>query len=123
MAEKHRDIQDRAFTFACDVVNFCDVALDGRGTTEHLLHQLLKCGTSVGANLEEASAGESKPDFISKVAISRKEAREARYWLRLMAATRTGLPPTVGPLRQEAEELVGILTAIARNARENPNRG
>jgi four helix bundle protein len=83
----------------------------------------LKCGTSVGANLEEASAGESKPDFISKVAISRKEAREARYWLRLMAATRTGLPPTVGPLRQEAEELVGILTAIARNARENPNRG
>jgi four helix bundle protein len=123
MPQEGRDIQDRAFRFACDVVTFCDASGDRRPTTQHILVQLLECGTSLGANLAEASAGQSKPDFISKVSISRKEAFEALYWLRLIEATRRALAPAAHPLVSEADALARILTAIVRNARSNPHRG
>ena len=81
VGDSGRDIQERAFKFACGVIKFCDTADDRRRTTEHLLLQLFAAGTSIGANLAEASAGQTKPDFIAKTCVSLKEAREARYWL------------------------------------------
>src|SRR5215208_6460669 len=66
VGQSSHDIERRAFTFACAVVAFCDAANDGRPTTRHVLHELLRAGTSVGANLEEATAGQTKPDFIAK---------------------------------------------------------
>ena len=122
MVRNPRDIQDRAFLFGCDVVRFCDTSTDQRSTTRHLLGQLIKAGTSIGANLEEASAGQSKADFIAKTAIALKEAREAHYWLRVLSA-RSALGSSVNPLMQESNRLVAILTAIVRNARSNANRG
>jgi four helix bundle protein len=74
--------------------------------------QLLKAGTSVGANVEEGQAGQSKADFISKYSISRKEAREARYWLRLLVGGGLATPAEAEPLILEADELVKILTTI-----------
>jgi four helix bundle protein len=123
MAHSGADIQERAFRFACDVIAFCDTADDRRRTTEHLLRQLFASGTSIGANLAEASAGQTKPDFIAKACVSLKEAREARYWLTLIAATRPPLKPAALPLIEEARQLVSILTVIVKNARSNPNRG
>jgi four helix bundle protein len=123
MTQKPRDIQDRAFAFACEVVGFCDATDDRRPATQHMLSQLLECGTSVGANLAEAAAGQTKPDFIAKTAISRKEAFEALFWLRLLRATRSRLVASATPLMQEANELASILTAIVKNARSNPHRG
>ena len=123
MQRLRADIQERAFRFACDVIDFCDTADDRRRTTEHLLQQLFAAGTSIGANLAEASAGQTKPDFIAKTCVSLKEAREARYWLRLIAATRQPLQPAALPLIDEARQLVSILTAIVKNARSNPDRG
>jgi len=117
------DIQERAFEFACAVINFCDTADDRRRTTEHLLLQLFAAGTSIGANLAEASAGQTKPDFIAKTCVSLKEAREARYWLLLIVATRGALQPAAKPLLDEARQLVKILTTIVKNARSNPHRG
>jgi len=122
VGQSSHDIERRAFTFACAVVAFCDAANDGRPTTRHVLHELLRAGTSVGANLEEATAGQTKPDFIAKTFISLKEAREARYWLRLMAASGKAAI-SVGPVLAESEQLVAILTAILRNARTTPKRG
>jgi four helix bundle protein len=85
--------------------------------------QLLKAGTSVGANLEEADAGESKPDFRHKIAVSRKECRESRYWLRLIAYADNRVAPVATPLVNEASELVAILTAIKKNAESDDDRG
>jgi four helix bundle protein len=116
------DIQKRAFDFACAVISFCDTAEDSRRTTGHLLLQLFKAGTSVGANLAEASTGQTKPDFIAKTSVSLKEAREARYWLTLIAATRQPLHAAAVPLLDEARQLVSILTVIVKNARTNPHR-
>ena len=81
-----------------------------------LLSQLLRSGTGIGSNLEEAEAGQSKADFIAKCRISLKEARESLYWLRLLAATETVRPTRLAPLIQEAREIVAILTTIVRKA-------
>jgi four helix bundle protein len=123
MRHSGSDIQERAFKFACAVVNFCDTIDDRRQTTRHLMLQLLRAGTSIGANLAEASAGQTKPDFIAKTCVSLKEAREARYWLTLIGASRQSLRSAAVPLIDEARQLVSILTSIVKNARSNPHRG
>ena len=87
------------------------------------MRQLFASGSSIGANLAEASAGQTKPDFIAKTCVSLKEAREARYWLTLIAVTRPSLQPAALPLIAEARQLVSILTTIVKNARSRPNRG
>jgi four helix bundle protein len=87
-----------------------------------LAYQLVDAGTSVGANLEEAEAGQSKADFISKCRISLKEARETLYWLRLIVASDFLPEERVATLRDEANEIVAILTAIVKNASKSPRR-
>jgi|WetSurMetagenome_2_1015567.scaffolds.fasta_scaffold132689_2 four helix bundle protein len=106
------DTGERTFRFALDIVRFCH-ALDARpGVARALGRQLLRAGTSIGANVEEAHAGQSRADFVSKQAIALKEARETVYWLRLVAAA--GLAPDdgCGGLIREARELANILGAI-----------
>jgi four helix bundle protein len=78
--------------------------------------QLIGCGTSVGANVEEAHGGESKKDFAHKMSIAKKEARESRYWLRMV---KTALldDAEVDSLIQEADELVRILATIISKTR------
>jgi four helix bundle protein len=79
-----RDITDRTFYFAAEIIRFCDALDSSRGTVRVLARQLLRAGTSIGANVEEAQAGQSRADFISKYSIALKEARESIYWLRLL---------------------------------------
>jgi four helix bundle protein len=81
------DIRQRTFAFAVRIVKLCQFLEKHSDVSKTLIRQLLDAGTSVGANLEEAQAGQSKPDFIHKNAISLKEARETNYWLRLILAT------------------------------------
>lgn len=82
-----RDIRERAFEFAVRIVKLCQFLEKQRTVGRTLISQLLDAGTSIGANLEEAQAGQSRADFIHKNAISLKEARESVYWLRLILAT------------------------------------
>jgi four helix bundle protein len=111
---KGDNLRERAFQFACDVVALND-ALGRRGVgVRDLTRQLLRASTSIGANLEEADAAQSRPDFISKCTIALKEARESHYWLRLLRAT--GKIPDGDALVQESNELVAILTTIVRKA-------
>ena len=73
----------RAFEFAVRTVKLCEtIATRGFGA-RHIAHQLIRCGTSIAANAEEAQEGQSKADYIAKMCVSSKEAREAAYWLRL----------------------------------------
>ena len=91
-------IQDRSFLFGCRIISFCRELSIGDAVTRRLSWQLLNAGTSVGANLEEADAGQTKPDFIAKVSIARKECGEARSWLRLIAFAEPSASPAVAPL-------------------------
>lgn len=84
-----------------------------------LSKQLLRCGTSIGANLEEAEAGQSRADFVSKCVIALKKARETHYWLRSLGETNLVTVEKIAPITQEAKEIVAILTSIVKNSRNN----
>jgi four helix bundle protein len=77
-----------------------------------LVDQLLRSGTSIGANLEEAKAASTKREFLRDVEVSLREAREAWYWLRIYTELQLGDPATVVELVNEADTIVRILTSI-----------
>jgi four helix bundle protein len=76
---KPYDLRQRSFLFACDAVAFCRIVADRGYILSRLAVQLVRSASAVGANLEEAADGQSKPDFIAKNCIALKEAREARF--------------------------------------------
>ncbi len=123
MAQKPYDFRQRSFLFACDIVAFARIVAARGYIFGRLATQLVKSGASVGANLEESVDGQSKPDFTSKQSIALKEAREARFWLRLIAASEPSLAPRAQPLITEASEFVAMLTASVKTAKSNPYRG
>jgi four helix bundle protein len=123
MAQKPYDFRQRSFLFACDIVAFARIVADRGYIFGRLAAQLVKSGASVGANLEESVDGQSKPDFTSKQCIALKEAREARFWLRLIAASEASLAPGAQPLIKEASEFVAMLTSSVKTAKSNPYRG
>jgi four helix bundle protein len=117
---QQRDVCERTFQFGVRVVKLCQ-ALDERpGVSRTLASQLLRSGTSVGANVEEAQAGQSKADFTSKLAIACKEARETHYWLRLLSATDIIPADRLHALQDEANQLIAILTTIIKKTRSAP---
>jgi four helix bundle protein len=111
------DIPARTFEFARRVVLLCRVLDASPGVPRTLAGQLLRSGTSVGANVEEAQASQSEADFISKYSIACKEARETHYWLRLLAATEIPPERRLNDLQAECNELIAILTTIIKKMR------
>src|SRR5437773_12336963 len=99
-----RDICDRTFKFAVRVVRLCQRLDERPGVARTLGRQLLRAGTAVGANCEEAQAGQSRADFISKLSIALKEARETAFWLRLLTAVEILPPSELSDIRTESEE-------------------
>ncbi|MFU8893413.1 MAG: four helix bundle protein [Luteolibacter sp.] len=114
MDEKPQDISERAFAFAVRVVKLCQMMEGMKGIPKILANQLLRSGTSIGANLEESKGGQSRADYLSKVSISLKEARETRYWLRLLVATDVIPESHLAPLLDESNQIVAILTTIVK---------
>jgi four helix bundle protein len=114
-----QDIRDRTFEFACQIVAYCDDLMKRGGVGRILAPQMLRCGTSIGANLEEARGGESRRDFISKCSIALKEARESLFRLRVADRCQLGPKGRATSLAKEADEIAAIIGAIVRNARRN----
>ena len=83
----------------------------------------MKCGTSLGANAEEAQEGQSKPDFVATLSISRKKARESRFWLRLAVASELATKQEVAWELNEATEPLRMIRATILTARRSPDRG
>ena len=109
------DIRSRTFEFSVQIIELYKFLQNEK--KEYVLgKQLLRSGTSIGANVEEATAAQSKKDFIAKMSIALKEARETNYWLRLLK--RTGFIKKDN-LINESSELMNILGAIIRTARKN----
>lgn len=118
-AEKRAiDLIDRTFAFAVRVTVLCRT-LSRDPVNRVLGTQLLKSGTSVGANVEESRAGESRKDFISKNAIALKEARETNDWLRGVAASDPKLTTRLADMVRESGEIRDILGALLCTARRN----
>ena len=114
---KNRDIEERTFRFAARALRLVrSLPRDAAGTA--VARQLARCGTSIGANVEEAQGSHSKREFIKRMNIARSEAREALYWLRLVAETEMLARSQLPEITAEADELVRILTTIVKRSRE-----
>ena len=114
-----RDILERTFDFAARVVQLSGKLDEHPGVGRVMMSQILRAGTSVPSNVEKAQAAQSKADFISKMSIALKEARETHLRLRLLATAK--LVPDAGflPMIAEAEEIKRVIGAIIVSARRN----
>lgn len=111
-------VKNKSYTFALNAVR---LARELRQKKEfELSKQVLRSGTSIGANIEEALAGVSRRDFIAKMSIASKEARETHYWLRLIQDSKSMEPNTVLPMLSDVEELLRMLTAIVKTSQNSP---
>ena len=108
---KENLIQEKSFNFAIRIIHLYKQLIDKK---EYVLSkQLLRSSTSVGANIEEANGGFSKRDFTAKMGIALKEARETKYWLRLIHVSKI-VEIDVTDYLKEIEEIVNILTSIVK---------
>ena len=111
--EKKNVIREKSFEFALNAIDLYKKMLTEK---EYVISkQLLRSATSVGANVEEAVSGASRRDFINKLVIAQKEARETCYWLRLLQKSSL-VTINVSPNLDKADELVRILTAIVKTS-------
>ena len=108
------DIRERTFQFAVRVIRAAR-ALPQDTATRVVAYQLVKAATSVGANVEEADGAESNRDFGHKLSIARKEARESRYWIRIVQAS-IKEDAEWDTLQRESEEIARILSAIINSS-------
>ena len=113
-------IVERTVKYALDVIGlYRTLEFDSVGRI--LGKQLLRSGTSIGANVHEAQAGQSKADFICKMSIAHKEARESAYWLRLIDEAHLGMTEDVERMRDETQQLIRILSAILITSKQSKN--
>ena len=111
-------VVEKAFRFAVRIVRLSQY-LTNEKKEFVLSKQILKSGTSIGANVSEAEGGQSKADFIAKCQISYKEALETKYWLRLLQETGYIDAKLADSLLGDVQELIRILQAIIKTAKKN----
>ena len=115
MEKKENLIVDRSFDFALHVIHLYKIMIL---KNEYVLSkQMLRSGTSIGANVEEAVSAHSTKDFIARMIIALKEARETRYWLRLIDRSKL-VQEEISPYINESEDIVHILTAIINTTKK-----
>ncbi len=117
---KENLIQQKSYDFALQIIvlyrKLC------KANEFVLSKQLLRSGTSIGANVEEAQAGQSRADFVSKISIASKEARETCYWLRLLRDSNIVDETDVELLLAESDALVKILTSIVKSTNQDNSK-
>ena len=117
MKNEEKDLVSRTKIFARRIIRL-HVALPKTSVVAQVLgKQVLRSGTSVGANYREANRGRSKAEFISKMGDCLKEADETLYWLELLSEEQLVSAARLQPLISEADELVAIFTTICKRAR------
>jgi len=110
-------IQQKSYSFALLIIVLYQKLCKAN---EYVLSkQILRSGTSIGANIEEAQAGQSRADFISKMSIASKEARETNYWLRLLRDSKILDDTDVESLLSESDAIIKILTSIVKSTNQS----
>ena len=117
---KPNPVREKSFNFALEIIKLC------RGLAKDheyvISKQLMRSGTAIGALIEEAIGAESRRDFLHKMSIAHKEAREAHYWLRLLDASDLLPEENLADSLAKVDELVRLLTAITRSVKETANQ-
>jgi four helix bundle protein len=110
-------VLEKAFGFSVEIVNFCcDLPKDSAGIA--ISSQLVRSATSIGANIEEAQDAMSRADFLKCMNIALKEARESRYWLKIISESKLTVGKKVSDLVGGADQLVRMLTKIVKTTKE-----
>ncbi|RJP79296.1 MAG: four helix bundle protein [Candidatus Zixiibacteriota bacterium] len=115
------DLAERTFLFATRIVKLCCTIQDHHKNLKALSNQLMRSGTSIGANIHEAKGAQSKADFIAKYHICLKEARETHCWLRLLSATECFPKDRLAPMLTECEEITKMIVASLITIKKNQN--
>jgi len=114
--DKNNIVLNKSFDFALEIIELYKIL---KSKNEFVISkQLLRSGTSIGANVEEATAAQSKKDFATKMSIASKEARETRYWLRLLNKSKL-VEYDYKNYLNKIDELIRIITAIVKTAQSN----
>ena len=123
MNSKTEELLQRTFSFGVNTLKFLNT-LSNTIANKVIIYQLAKSSTSIGANYEESQAAESKDDFIHKIGIVSKEARESRFWLKLLNELLTDSKPKkeLEILSEESEQLCKIFTSIKLTSQENKKK-
>ncbi|MCO6496337.1 MAG: four helix bundle protein [Chitinophagaceae bacterium] len=115
---KENVLKEKSYSFALEIIKAYRLLSD-RQREFVLSKQLLRAGTSIGANIEEADGAQSKRDFLHKVSISFNEAKESRYWLRLLKDSNLLKAVYADVLLSKLDELLKIMTAIIKTTKAN----
>ena len=110
------DLEERTAKFGEEIIALCK-AIRRSPITDPLVNQLIRSGTSVGANYMEANGASSKRDFVNKVFICKKEVQETKHWLRMLASCQPDNATEIRRLWKEAQELTLIFQKIASSTR------
>ncbi len=116
---KENVVRNKSFQFSLKIISLCHYLNESK--KEFMLsRQLLRSGTSIGANIREADNAESKPDFIHKMGIAQKEADETLYWIELLRESNIISIEQYIPLKTDCDELFRIIKAIILSAKNKP---
>ncbi|MFH1089455.1 MAG: four helix bundle protein [Candidatus Uhrbacteria bacterium] len=114
------DLDERTLKFGKEIILLVK-KIPKNISTENIVKQLLKSGTSIGANYSEANSAESRNDFIHKIGIVKKESKETVYWLELLKVTVPEISEEIEGVKKEAKELFYIFNSIHNKTRNNDN--
>lgn len=119
---KENILLEKSFAFAVRVVNLYKYLCSDK--KEYVLSkQLLRSGSSIGANINESQDAQSKNDFISKLSISLKEAKESKYWIELLRETDYLTQKAADNILEDLTEILKLLTSIIKKTKENVKNG
>lgn len=118
MSGDDKKIKERTFDFAIQIIAL--IKQLPKSSFSDLSRQVLRSGTSIGANIEEATGARTKRDFINCMNIAKKEARETKYWLRLLQASELINDNKLNHLLEENEIIIRILTSIVKTSESKP---
>jgi four helix bundle protein len=119
---KKNDLEERLFAFSLRIIRLHQRLVKQSDAGRILGRQVLRSGTSIGANYQEGQGGQSRADFISKTSIALKEARETHYWLRLILGSDLLPSKLLADLLDESEQIKRILGAIVSRCKQKPPR-
>ena len=114
--KKKNNIQERTLEFAVDIINFSQL-IPKNAVGSVVTKQIVRSGTSIGSNTQEANDASSRKDFIQKLLIALREARETHYWLSVIIKSGIVESNNVEPYLKEVNELIAILVTIIKKAK------
>lgn len=118
MSSNKYDLEERTAQLGEEIIRFC-LPLDQNAVSKPIVSQLVRSGTSIGANYAEANAGSSRKDFKNKIHISKKEVQETQHWLRMMQKCFPGKQEMIQKLQKETHEFILIFGKIISSTKKN----